>query len=67
MQLTAEPLLNQEELITENSFRDGAVRIELNSPEDAFGHKSFPIIFPDTILHNAKVKWWKWWHKKSRY
>ncbi len=50
-----EPTLEQEEEnVNEIHFKDGAVRIELVAPNDSFGHKAYPIIFPRTIMNNAK-------------
>lgn len=54
LEFRAEPQLAGESLISEHFFRDGAVRLELCSPQDAFGHRIFPLIFPDIILNNAK-------------
>lgn len=47
------PLLDKEE---EQSgfFREGAVRLELTGPADAFGHRLYPVLFPAAIMHNAK-------------
>lgn len=38
----------------ENSYREGSVRLELTSPEEGFGHRIFPGLFPEVIMHNAK-------------
>lgn len=50
-----EPTLEQEEnVVNELHFKDGAVRLELVAPNDPFGHKEYPIIFPKVIMNNAK-------------
>lgn len=38
----------------EGSYREGSVRLELTSPEEGFGHRIFPALFPEVIMHNAK-------------
>jgi hypothetical protein len=52
--LNKRPLLNKDELVADKNFTEGALRIELVAPDDAFGHRSFNQIFPQTVLHNAK-------------
>lgn len=49
-----DPALDEERLFNEPFFRDGAVRLELCAPSEAFGHRLFPQIFPEVILNNAK-------------
>jgi len=49
-----EPALEQEEMNTEQHFKDGAIRMELVAPNDSFGHKEYPVIFPEVIMHNGK-------------
>ncbi len=49
-----DPSLTEEENSQELFFKDGAVRITLLSPPDAFGHRAFPKIFPEIVLHNSK-------------
>jgi hypothetical protein len=46
-------LLNKEQEDT-SLFKEGAIRIELLTPADAFGHRLFPVLFPEAIMHNAK-------------
>ncbi|BAV05987.1 hypothetical protein SAMN05421788_10661 [Filimonas lacunae] len=46
-------LLNKE-TIAQGAFKEGAVRIELLQPADAFGHRLYPILFPAAVMHNAK-------------
>ncbi len=48
------PLLDKEELIKDKNFSEGALRIELVEPQDAFGHRLFPQIFPEVVLYNAR-------------
>ena len=38
----------------EGNYREGSVRFELISPEEGFGHRIFPGLFPEVIMHNAK-------------
>lgn len=47
------PLLDEEQEV-KGLFREGAVRIELTGPADAFGHRLYPVLFPAAIMHNAK-------------
>lgn len=47
------PLMDKE-LPATGAFKDGAVRIELLQPADAFGHRLFPVLFPAAVMHNAK-------------
>lgn len=54
LRFTNTPTLSDEGLATESGFRDGAVRFELLSPEDGFGHKIFPGLFPEVIMNNAR-------------
>lgn len=49
------PQLSKELLINEPFFREGAVRLELCTPPDAFGHRIFLQLFPDVILNNTKT------------
>lgn len=56
---TNAPLLAREEEESEGFFRNGAIRLELLSPPEAFGHALFPRIFPDVAMHNAQ-----WWHRR---
>lgn len=51
--LTNTPLLDKEEEV-KGLFREGAVRMELTGPADAFGHRLYPVLFPAAIMHNAK-------------
>jgi hypothetical protein len=53
------PLLAREEEEADGFFRNGAIRIGLLSPPEAFGHALFPRIFPEAAIHNAQ-----WWHKR---
>ncbi|WP_448699243.1 baseplate J/gp47 family protein [Mucilaginibacter sp. AW1-3] len=52
--LVKKPLLEKEDLLQEKNFAEGAIRLELTAPKDAFGHRLFPQIFPEIVLHNAK-------------
>jgi len=49
-----EPQLKKETKFNEDFFREGAIRIELCAPDEAFGHKLFPQVFPKVILNNSK-------------
>ncbi|MBS1635981.1 MAG: hypothetical protein JST26_08655 [Bacteroidetes bacterium] len=46
--------LSDEAEVGDFMFREGAIRLELCSPSDAFGHKLFPQVFPEVILNNAR-------------
>jgi len=59
LELTNTPLLAQEEKEPEGFFRNGAIRIELLSPPEAYGHALFPRLFPEIAMYNAK-----WWHRR---
>jgi hypothetical protein len=50
------PLLDKQDITVEKNFTEGALRIELVSPKDAFGHKLFAQIFPEVVIYNAKHK-----------
>ncbi len=39
---------------SETQFKDGTVKISLDAPPEAFGHKLFPQIFPKVLQHNSK-------------
>lgn len=54
LELPNRPLLNKEGIFQDANFTDGAIRLEFSSPEEAFGSKLYPQIFPDTVLHNSK-------------
>ena len=49
-----EPQLKNEIDFNEPFFKEGAIRLELCAPVEAFGHRLFPQIFPDVILNNSK-------------
>ncbi len=57
---TCSPLLKNEQNISEANFIEGAVKLELIAPDDAFGHKTFPQVFPEVILNNSK------WYNRSK-
>jgi hypothetical protein len=48
------PLLDKQDLLPDKNFPEGALRIELVAPKDAFGHRLFPQIFPEVVMYNAK-------------
>ena len=54
------PLLAGEELEPEGFFRNGAIRIELIAPQQAYGHALFPRLFPEVAMYNAR-----WWHRRK--
>ncbi|OCX53150.1 hypothetical protein BEL04_02205 [Mucilaginibacter sp. PPCGB 2223] len=54
LELVKKPLLDKEDVLQDKNFAEGAVRIELTAPKDAFGHRLFPQIFPQVVMHNAK-------------
>jgi hypothetical protein len=48
-------LINQIPEYTSKSRR-GFLKIALTSPENAFGHKQYPLLMSNTFLQNAKIK-----------
>jgi hypothetical protein len=54
LELPNRPLLNKEDIIQDANFTEGAIRLEFSSPEEAFGSRLYPQIFPETVLHNSK-------------
>ena len=54
------PLMDKEPFITDGFYNDGAVRVELSGPQDAFGHKAYMKLFPEVMAHNAS----RWGRKK---
>lgn len=59
LSLSNKPLLAREEEEPNGFFRNGAIRLELLSPPEAFGHTLFPRIFPEIAMHNARL-----WNRK---
>lgn len=53
LELPNKPLLNAEEE-SDGNFNEGAVRIEFSAPQEAFGSRIYPQIFPDAVIHNSK-------------
>ena len=49
LELPNRPLLNKEGIFQDTNFTDGAIRLEFSSPEEAFGSRLYPQIFPDTV------------------
>lgn len=49
--------LNQPSMAADHTptFTQGVLRIELCSPEEAFGQRLFPKIFPEIVMNNAKM------------
>ncbi|QHS58854.1 baseplate J/gp47 family protein [Chitinophaga agri] len=47
------PLLDKEPFIADGFYNDGAVRLELAGPKDAFGHRTYVRLFPEILTHNA--------------
>lgn len=54
LELPNRPLLNKEGIVQDANFTEGAVRLEFSAPEEAFGSKLYPQIFPEVVLHNSK-------------
>jgi len=54
LELPNRPLLNKEGIVPDTSFTDGVIRLEFSSPEEAFGSRLYPQIFPEIVLHNSK-------------
>ncbi|MES2373029.1 MAG: hypothetical protein V4557_10660 [Bacteroidota bacterium] len=45
---------------SEANFKEGAIKIELASPPDAFGHRVFNSLFPEVVMHNGRRFVTKW-------
>ena len=54
LNLPNRPLLQNEGIIPDVNFTEGAIRLEFSSPQEAFGSRLYPQIFPETVLHNSK-------------
>ncbi|WP_089836480.1 hypothetical protein [Chitinophaga filiformis] len=52
------PLLDKEPFVTDGFYTDGAVRLELAAPQEAFGHKLYLRLFPEVATNNAN-RWSK--------
>lgn len=48
------PQLDEESIVSETGFTNGTIRLELISPTDAFGAKTFNSLFPEIVMHNAR-------------
>ncbi|MBW4891590.1 hypothetical protein KXQ82_17825 [Mucilaginibacter sp. HMF5004] len=48
------PLLDKQDIVSDKNFTEGALRLELVAPKDAFGHRLFAQIFPEVVVYNAK-------------
>lgn len=46
--------MDREEKHSNTVYKQGAVRLELSSPSEAFGHQLYSLIFPEIILYNAR-------------
>ncbi|SKC95210.1 hypothetical protein SAMN05660461_0289 [Chitinophaga ginsengisegetis] len=46
--------LDKEAKRSGTAYRQGAVRLELSAPSEAFGYQLYTLIFPEIILYNAK-------------
>ncbi len=53
--INAPLLAREDEDIIETNFKEGVIKLELLSPPDAFGHRLFPQIFPEVVMHNART------------
>jgi hypothetical protein len=49
------PALDQEWKTTASYFKQGTLRLELSAPHEAFGHRLYPQVFTETVMHNAKL------------
>lgn len=54
LQFSESPLLSLDAAAAAKNISATSVRIELTAPNDAFGHRLFPQIFPQIALHNAR-------------
>jgi len=48
------PVLDQAQEVTEPYLKQGTVRLELIAPQEAFGHRLYPQVFTETVVHNSK-------------
>jgi hypothetical protein len=55
-----QPLMDKEILVQDAFFSDGAIKLELATPADAFGHRLYGQLFPEVVTHNAG----RWTKKK---
>lgn len=46
--------LDHEWETAEPYFKQGALRLELSAPQEAFGHRLYSQVFTETVMHNAK-------------
>jgi hypothetical protein len=49
------PQLAKEDEASDVHFKEGVVKLELLAPAEAFGHRLFPQIFPEVVMHNART------------
>ena len=45
---------------SEANFKEGAIKLELISPPDAFGNRVFTSLFPEVVMHNGRRFVTKW-------
>ena len=46
--------MDKEEKHSSTVYKQGAIRLELSNPSEAFGHQLYSLIFPEIILYNAR-------------
>jgi hypothetical protein len=61
LNLNAKPRLDKEGLFQNPATAGNVVRMKFSSPQEGFGHRLFPIIFPEAFMHNAKA----WFRKRQ--
>lgn len=44
----------EKEAEPEANFKEGAIKLELVAPQDAFGHRTYSSLFPEVVMHNGK-------------
>ena len=49
------PSHSLEETVAEIDFKEGAIRLELISPEEGFGNKIYPSLFSEVIINNSRM------------
>lgn len=54
LELPNKPLLANEAAVSDANFSEGAIRLEFSSPQEAFGSKLYPQIFPEAVLYNSR-------------
>ncbi|MBS0032278.1 hypothetical protein ACTJJ0_33805 [Chitinophaga sp. 22321] len=46
--------MDKEEKHSNTVYKQGAIRLELTNPSEAFGHQLYALIFPEIVIYNAR-------------